>query len=581
MTLLAAVCQMRSHLGRSGKPPPGRGARARGGGARRDLRRDAGEHQLSRTARREGAVGRDPRRADLSTFLAVGARAFHPSPARFVQREKPGKGTLLSTAVSCSDRPVCASRCIARSICSMSTCRMACRFANRQRSRRVLRSSLPRPAFGGVGLSICYDLRFGELYRALVARGAVLLTIPSAFTAITGRAHWEILVRARAIEVAGVRRRARAAWRARRFGAAREPRPLADRRSRGGASSPRLRTASASRSPSSTSPRSRASARRFRSPPTGGCRAEGSVRLLRPPVRAARRAPAACQNPPVTACARRPQSRRELRRRLRDRSQPAAASTSFSTTAGSARVVMSPRSLVSPAAILRRMRRMILPERVFGRPGRDEDPVRSGDRADRLAHLLLERAHQLLRIPGLELRRDEDVGEDAGALDVVREADHRRLGDRRVRDQRALDLGGAQPMAGDVEHVVDAAGDPVVAVLVAAAAVAGEVEPGIAREVGLAEARVIAPDRPRLAGPGAPEAEVARHAVAVELLALLVDQHRLDAEERQRRRAGLGRRRAGQRRDQDAAGLGLPPGVDHRAAPVADDVVVPVSRPRG
>ncbi len=55
-------------------------------------------------------------------------------------------------------------------------------------------------AFGSVGLSICYDLRFGELYRALVARGALVLTIPSAFTATTGKAHWETLVRARAIE---------------------------------------------------------------------------------------------------------------------------------------------------------------------------------------------------------------------------------------------------------------------------------------------------------------------------------------------------------------------------------------------
>jgi predicted amidohydrolase len=55
-------------------------------------------------------------------------------------------------------------------------------------------------SFAAVGLSICYDLRFGELYRALVARGAALLTIPSAFTAVTGRAHWELLVRARAIE---------------------------------------------------------------------------------------------------------------------------------------------------------------------------------------------------------------------------------------------------------------------------------------------------------------------------------------------------------------------------------------------
>lgn len=51
-----------------------------------------------------------------------------------------------------------------------------------------------------LGLSICYDLRFGELYRALVARGAEVLTVPSAFTATTGKAHWEVLVRARAIE---------------------------------------------------------------------------------------------------------------------------------------------------------------------------------------------------------------------------------------------------------------------------------------------------------------------------------------------------------------------------------------------
>ena len=53
---------------------------------------------------------------------------------------------------------------------------------------------------GSFGLSICYDLRFGELYRALVERGAELLTVPSAFTAVTGRDHWEPLLRARAIE---------------------------------------------------------------------------------------------------------------------------------------------------------------------------------------------------------------------------------------------------------------------------------------------------------------------------------------------------------------------------------------------
>ena len=51
-----------------------------------------------------------------------------------------------------------------------------------------------------VGLSVCYDLRFPELFRILAVRGARLVTVPSAFTSPTGRAHWEILLRARAIE---------------------------------------------------------------------------------------------------------------------------------------------------------------------------------------------------------------------------------------------------------------------------------------------------------------------------------------------------------------------------------------------
>jgi predicted amidohydrolase len=51
-----------------------------------------------------------------------------------------------------------------------------------------------------VGLSICYDLRFPELYRALVARGAELLLMPAAFTLHTGKDHWHVLLRARAIE---------------------------------------------------------------------------------------------------------------------------------------------------------------------------------------------------------------------------------------------------------------------------------------------------------------------------------------------------------------------------------------------
>ncbi|RDI28932.1 nitrilase [Pseudacidovorax intermedius] len=51
-----------------------------------------------------------------------------------------------------------------------------------------------------VGLSVCYDLRFPELYRQLSAQGAELLLVPAAFTHTTGQAHWELLLRARAVE---------------------------------------------------------------------------------------------------------------------------------------------------------------------------------------------------------------------------------------------------------------------------------------------------------------------------------------------------------------------------------------------
>jgi predicted amidohydrolase len=54
--------------------------------------------------------------------------------------------------------------------------------------------------FGSFGLTICYDLRFPELYRCLALAGAEVLLVPSAFTAYTGRSHWTALLRARAIE---------------------------------------------------------------------------------------------------------------------------------------------------------------------------------------------------------------------------------------------------------------------------------------------------------------------------------------------------------------------------------------------
>ncbi len=66
----------------------------------------------------------------------------------------------------------------------------------------VVTAAIETEAAGPVtlGLSICYDLRFPELYRALALRGAEILLVPSAFTHFTGAAHWEVLLRARAIE---------------------------------------------------------------------------------------------------------------------------------------------------------------------------------------------------------------------------------------------------------------------------------------------------------------------------------------------------------------------------------------------
>jgi predicted amidohydrolase len=54
--------------------------------------------------------------------------------------------------------------------------------------------------WGGLGLTICYDVRFPELYRALAARGARMVAVPSAFTLETGKDHWHLLLRARAVE---------------------------------------------------------------------------------------------------------------------------------------------------------------------------------------------------------------------------------------------------------------------------------------------------------------------------------------------------------------------------------------------
>ena len=59
---------------------------------------------------------------------------------------------------------------------------------------------LAETPWGTLGMTVCYDLRFPQLYRTLAQAGAILLSVPSAFTRPTGAAHWEVLLRARAIE---------------------------------------------------------------------------------------------------------------------------------------------------------------------------------------------------------------------------------------------------------------------------------------------------------------------------------------------------------------------------------------------
>jgi predicted amidohydrolase len=66
-----------------------------------------------------------------------------------------------------------------------------------QAGERAVVADLP---WGKVGLSICYDLRFAYLYRMLSQAGAIMLTVPAAFTYVTGKAHWHTLLKARAIE---------------------------------------------------------------------------------------------------------------------------------------------------------------------------------------------------------------------------------------------------------------------------------------------------------------------------------------------------------------------------------------------
>ena len=119
----------------------------------------------------------------------------------------PARSPSASRAPAAARTPACTSaptartaRSIARSTCSTSRS-AAARTASPSTRRPATRSSASELADGeGLGLTICYDLRFPELFRILAVRGATVMTVPAAFTETTTRDHWEVLLRARAIE---------------------------------------------------------------------------------------------------------------------------------------------------------------------------------------------------------------------------------------------------------------------------------------------------------------------------------------------------------------------------------------------
>src|SRR5690606_4754278 len=149
------------------------------------------------------------------------------------------------------------------------------------------------------------------------------------------------------------------------------------------------------------------------------------------------------------------------------------------------------------------------------------------------------------------------------------------LGHFRVGDHGAFHFGGTHAVAGNVEHVVHATGDPPVAVFVTTRTVTGEVHAAESLEVGVDEAVVVTVQGTCLTRPGIDDHQVALGR-AFDDVAQVVHQRRLHAEERPCGGARLQAMGARQRGHQAGSGFGLPPGVDDRATALADVLVVPL-----
>ncbi|MNH02942.1 hypothetical protein D3C79_621900 [compost metagenome] len=123
-----------------------------------------------------------------------------------------------------------------------------------------------------------------------------------------------------------------------------------------------------------------------------------------------------------------------------------------------------------------------------------------------------------------------DIGVNRLAFNIMRNADYRRFGDFRMRDQRRFDFCGAQTVPGNVQHVIDTAGDPVIAIFVTACAVTAEVHAFKGREVGLLEAVMVTVQSSSLAWPRIGDHQVAFGSAFLRG-AHIVDQCRLHTKE--------------------------------------------------
>ena len=141
----------------------------------------------------------------------------------------------------------------------------------------------------------------------------------------------------------------------------------------------------------------------------------------------------------------------------------------------------------------------------FSRPGFRQtgcplNDIWCGDRADFAAHQRDQFLAQF--ICAIHTDHQGDVGVDALSFDVVWVADHCGFRHLVVQYQRALDFSGAHAVTGDVDDIVNATGDPVIAIGVTTRTVAGEVIPGVRAEVGFLEASMIAIQGAHLTWPG-------------------------------------------------------------------------------